>query len=192
MKRHLKDMLLLLWLFLMLPTIVLLADHKVFPMRLRGGQVLGGLTAIQTPVGATLHFDGTNGMAHSASAFHLSARPFTIAYWAYVITYTSGLESELSDLDNDIVGITAGAADKFLLWSFGSYCLSTNTIVVSQWHHIAAVNDGIATWTFYIDGTPNSTKDGSIAPVDHASDYGITFGSLASGQRFLNGSIMTP
>lgn len=49
MKRYLKDLLVIAWLLLLLPTLVLLADQKVFPIRLRNGMVMGSRMLRTTP-----------------------------------------------------------------------------------------------------------------------------------------------
>jgi len=153
--------------------------------------LLGSTQLAQAQTGASLNFDGVNDyvdLGNGISSTFNNATKVTVEAWVYPTT-TSGTGAIVGNHQGPTqfqLRRNAGNYDFFL--GFGTfYVVSTATVTVNTWQHVAGVFDG-ANITIYVDGVASGTTPVTSFSLP-VSSIPVKVGGDGFGNEFFMGNI---
>ena len=153
--------------------------------------------------GGSAYFDGTGDYLNIATSPSLSptSNPFTMECWVYVIS-NSGSNRGIFALGSTnsagqaLMIYQSGAEQKFGIYNGSSGALSTDTIQLNTWTHLAYVREGTGSnqTKLYVNGklsattTFNNTFTSPMPAYIGENAWGELFVGYISDARFINGT----
>lgn len=141
-------------------------------------------TSVKKYGNTSLYFDGTGDHLYAPwnPGLELGSGNFTIEFWAYIsggnalycwsTDWHYGMTFNYGGASSNRVGIWAssnGSSWNIFNADGGGNGISTGTITLNTWTHVALVRNG-STWTLYLNGTSAWTGTSSATIVTRSSD----------------------